>query len=147
MKCKCQNMYILSHRMKIYTQIRWLSNFHELNLETITISSWIPLFCVPKSEISESPNIFYTMYMYFSMTSLLTQNVAHSTRHSFKPKTNNQPLKKFLSLAFSWVKVVKNWRHFKIWSFQKLKFSKNINTKKCASKIIFFNEKKIERFG
>ena len=38
----------------------------------------------------------------------LTHNVAHSTMHSFWPKTINQPLKKFLSLAFSWVKVVKN---------------------------------------
>ena len=94
--------------MKIYTQIRWLSNFQELNLETITISSWIPLFCVPKSEISWSPNIFYTMYMYPSMTSLLTHTVAHSTRHFFRPKTNNQPLKKFLSLSVSWVKIVKN---------------------------------------
>ena len=36
-----------------------------------------------------------------SMTSLLTHNFAHSTRHSFRPKTNNQLLKKFLSLAFS----------------------------------------------
>ena len=36
-----------------------------------------------------------------SMTSLLTHNVAHSTRYSFRPKTNNQPIKKFLSLAFS----------------------------------------------
>ena len=36
-----------------------------------------------------------------SMTSILTHNVAHSTRHSFRPKTNNQPIKKFLSLAFS----------------------------------------------
>ena len=26
------------------------------------------------------------------MTSLLTHNVAHSTSHSFRPKTNNQPL-------------------------------------------------------
>ena len=43
-----------------------------------------------------------------SMTSLLTHTVAHSTRPSFRPKTNNQPLKKFLSLAVSWVKVVKN---------------------------------------
>ena len=49
---------------------------------------------------------------YISMTSLLTHNVAHSTRHSFRPKTNNQPLKKFLSLAFSCVKVVKNWTSF-----------------------------------
>ena len=43
-----------------------------------------------------------------SMTSLLMHNVAHSTRYSFRPKTNNQ----FLSLAFSWVKVVKNWTSF-----------------------------------
>ena len=43
-----------------------------------------------------------------SMTSLLTQTVAHSTRPYFRPKTNNQTLKKFLSLAVSWVKVVKN---------------------------------------
>ena len=51
-------------------------------------------------------------YVIISMTSLLMHNVAHSTRHSFRPKTNNQPLKKFLSLAFSWVKVVKNWTSF-----------------------------------
>ena len=38
-----------------------------------------------------------------SMISLLTHNVAHSTRHFFRPKTNNQPIKMFLSLAFSWV--------------------------------------------
>ena len=36
-----------------------------------------------------------------SMTSLLTHTVAHS-------KINHQPLKKFLSLAVRWVKVVKN---------------------------------------
>ena len=56
---------------------------------------------------------YYTVYsIYDSMTFLLTHNVAHSTRHSFRPKTNNQPIKKFLSLAFSWVKVVKNWTSF-----------------------------------
>ena len=33
---------------------------------------------------------------YLSMTSLLKHDVAHSTRHSFRPKTNNHPLKKFL---------------------------------------------------
>jgi hypothetical protein len=43
-----------------------------------------------------------------SMTSFLTHTVAHSTRPSFRPKIYNQPLKKFLSLAVSWVKVVKN---------------------------------------
>ena len=43
---------------------------------------------------------------------LLTHIVAHSTRPSFRPKTNNQPLKKCLSLAISWVKVVNNWTSF-----------------------------------
>ena len=28
---------------------------------------------------------------------------------------------------------------------EKLKFSKNVNNKKCAPKLIFFNEKKIEK--
>ena len=32
------------------------------------------------------------------MTSLLTHNVAHFTRPSFRPKTNTSPIKKFLSL-------------------------------------------------
>jgi hypothetical protein len=36
-----------------------------------------------------------------SMTSLLAHTVAHFTKPSFMPKTNNQPLKKFLSLALS----------------------------------------------
>ena len=36
-----------------------------------------------------------------SMTTLLTHTVAHSTKPSFMPKTNNQPLKKFLSLSLS----------------------------------------------
>ena len=42
-----------------------------------------------------------------SMTSLSTHTVAHCTRPSFRPIVNNQPLKKCLSLAVSWVKVVK----------------------------------------
>ena len=36
-----------------------------------------------------------------------THTVTHSTRPSFRPKINNQPLKKFLSLAVSWVEVGK----------------------------------------
>ena len=43
-----------------------------------------------------------------SMTTLLTHTVAHSTKSSFMPKTNNQLPKKFLSLAPSCAKVVKN---------------------------------------
>ena len=45
--------------------------------------------------------------MLHSMTSLLTYTVAHSTRPSYSPKVDNQPLKKFLSLVVSWVNDVK----------------------------------------
>ena len=45
---------------------------------------------------------------YISMTTLLTHTVAHSTKCSFMPKTNNQPPKNVLSLALSCTKVVKN---------------------------------------
>ena len=38
---------------------------------------------------------------YSSMTTPLTHTDAHSTKPSFRPKTNNQPLKKFLSFALS----------------------------------------------
>ena len=42
------------------------------------------------------------------MTTLFTHTVAHSTKPTFMPKNNNQPPKKFLILALSWAKVVKN---------------------------------------
>ena len=48
----------------------------------------------------------YLRCIIISMTSLLMHTVAHSTRPSYRPKIDNQPLKK--SLAVSWVKVVKN---------------------------------------
>ena len=44
---------------------------------------------------------------FISMTSLLTHTVAYSTRPSFRPKTTNQSIKKFVSLAVTSVKVVK----------------------------------------
>ena len=47
------------------------------------------------------------VYIHISMTSFLTHTVAHSTKSSFRPNTNYQPLKKSLSLSVSWVKVVK----------------------------------------
>ena len=52
----------------------------------------------------QSPSVHETL----SMTTLLTHTVAHSTKPSFMPKTNNQPPKKFLSLTLSCAKVVKN---------------------------------------
>ena len=50
----------------------------------------------------------YWLYKIDGMNSILTHTVAHSTMSWFGPKTNNQPLKKFLCFAVSWVKVVKN---------------------------------------
>ena len=43
---------------------------------------------------------FLKLMVQTSMTSLLTHTVAHSI-HSLRPKTNNQPNKKFLSLLVS----------------------------------------------
>jgi len=40
-----------------------------------------------------------------TMKILLTHNVAHSTRHSFRPKTNNQPIKKVFK---SYVQLIKS---------------------------------------
>ena len=62
------------------------NDYLEANIITTIESSTAPL------EVS---------FMYTSMTSLLMHTVAHSTRHSFRPKANNQSLKKFLSLAVS----------------------------------------------
>ena len=45
--------------------------------------------------------ILYKQSGDISMTQLLTHTVAHSTMPSFRPKTNNQPIKKFLSLALT----------------------------------------------
>ena len=43
--------------------------------------------------------MFPNLRVDFSMTTLLMHTVANSTQPSFMPKTNNQPPKKFLSLA------------------------------------------------
>ena len=43
----------------------------------------------------------------FSMTALLTHTVVHFTRHSFRPKTNNHPIKNSISLEFTWAKILK----------------------------------------
>ena len=47
------------------------------------------------------PLVIPCINTYPSMTTLLMHTVAHFTKPSFRPKTNNQPLKKFLSLALS----------------------------------------------
>ena len=85
------------------------------------------------------------LYIHTSMTSLLTYNVAHFTRHSFRPKTINQPLKKFLSLEFASKSRKKLDVILENKVVKEVKFSKNFNNKKCAPKIIFFNEKKTRK--
>ena len=52
-----------------------------------------------KFKTKPEPNVDQSKVI--SMTTLLTHTVAHSTKPSFRSKTNNQPLKKFLSLALS----------------------------------------------
>ena len=87
-----------------------------------------------------------SLWFRVSMTSLLTHTVAHSTRPSFRPKTNNQTIKKYLSLAVSWVKVVKNCtsfqkiKWFKNWSFQKMSITKSVPLKSYSSMKIFFRK-------
>ena len=54
-----------------------------------------------------------TYHEYYSMTTLLTHTVAHSTKPSFRSKTNNQPLKKFLFLCSVEQKLSKLGRHFR----------------------------------
>ena len=71
----------------------------------------------PQQPLTEKVLNFNLIFMILpsktiSMTTLLTHTVAHSTKPSFRPKANNQPLKKFLSLALSWTKGVKNWTSF-----------------------------------
>ena len=58
----------------------------------------LQLWFLPETNVRKTA---FPQYIYNCMTSLLTHNVAQSTRHSFGPKTNNQPIKKFLSLLFS----------------------------------------------
>ena len=75
----------------------------------------------------------YLLCMTNSMTSLLTHIVAHSTtstRPFYRPKINHQHLKKFLSLAVSWVKVVKNGKI--------LTFKVNFLCQKLSESVYFF---------
>ena len=94
----CSRYGVLSEKYYYY--------FNDIIVGVETKHSCLLLFTVILLRIEGCSNVET------SMTSILTHNVAHSTRHSFRPKTNNQPIKKFLSLAVSYVKVVKNWVSF-----------------------------------
>ena len=111
--------------MRSFCEVLWLFIFFELvtlyfknnKKSFIAVESWTS-FCLevriffiyhfPEKKGWGIHPEFNTYYKVFSMTTLLTHTVAHSTKPSFMPKTNNQPLKKFLSLALTWAKVVKN---------------------------------------
>ena len=99
------NMYKLGQQSQCHCHPSSSQSLYEFAIQNLyyimrtNLLNWCNL-------VSSSKNVVF--YAFFSMTSLLTHTVAHSTRPSFRLKTNNQPLKKFLSLAVSWVKVVKN---------------------------------------
>ena len=69
---------MLFHITELLTQITEFS--HK------TISIWFDSNSIPLQ--------FADVNVCISMTTLLTHTVAHSTKSSFRPKTNNQPLKK-----------------------------------------------------
>ena len=78
------------------------------------------------------------------MTSLLKRTVAHSTRPSFRAKTNNQ----------SWGQLSKSCQKLDVILEHKvvsrLKFSKNVNKKKNFPnfpKLTLINKKILESFG
>ena len=71
------------------------------------------------------------------MTSLLMHAVAHSNRPSFRPKTNNQPNKKFLSIAVSRVKVVKICKILTFKSIVYVEYYPNLSKEKFYLRISF----------
>ena len=75
----------------------------------------------------------------YSMTSLLTHTVAHSTKPASRPKTNNQSIKKFFKSCGQLSKICQKLGVIlkMVW---KLNLSKNFNDQKCAPQMIFFNE-------
>ena len=105
------------------------------------ISLWRREFQLDSSSKVAAPKLQSLSYWHtlISMTSLWTHTVAHFTWPFFRSKANNQPLEKFLSLAVSWVKVVKNWTSFlkinwfRNWSFQKMSVTKNVPLKWYSS--------------
>ena len=96
----------------ILTAPGWIKRVIFTSTSDVSIAYLLPLLdCIVFEFRWQFSDSIYNIYT-FSMTSLLTHTVTHSTRPSFRPKSNNQPLKKFLSLAVSWVKVVKNGKIF-----------------------------------
>ena len=81
---------------------------YRLTRRPSVIHQFVSILSCFASPLQLGQSLSEVAFKFISMTSLLTHTVAHSTTLSFRPKTNNQPIKKFLSLEVSWVKVVKN---------------------------------------
>ena len=97
-------------RRKILVLVHWKSNSRirwRVPLDYFMSSAFFE-FSIWFTWVSGGVWWWFLWYMFVSMTLLLMHTVAHSNRLSFRPKTNNQPIKKFLGLVVSWVKVVKN---------------------------------------
>ena len=99
------------HEFVSSTFFRWTdkmgNGFYKMILQQGGVC-WCQLFYIASMALG-----CFLGYTFTSMTSLLTHNVAHFTRPSFRPKTNNKPNKKFLSLVVSWVKFIKTLRSFR----------------------------------
>ena len=86
-----------------------LTNSHEIKSHVQAKYEWMLNDFRKRGEpAAAASQVLSCTLKYISMTSLLTHTVAHSTRPSFRPKTNYQPLKKFLSLAIFYVKNYPN---------------------------------------
>ena len=80
----CSRYGVLSEKYYYY--------FNDIIVGVETKHSCLLLFTVILLRIEGCSNVET------SMTSILTHNVAHSTRHSFTSKTNNQPIKKYIPI-------------------------------------------------
>ena len=78
---------------------------------------------------------FIRFEMHSSMTSLLRHIVAHSSRHSFRTKTDNHPIKNSINLEFTWAKILQR-SYFLFWIWFSLSLqSSQLSVEKCTSPI------------
>ena len=106
-KKSCQNLHITSFdgfpfHLTTYIFFSCPTRYLVWDWPQISWITWLSMWPMPQIPVGDTLGLRYV-----SMTTLLTHTVAYSTRPFFRPKTNNQPTKKFLSLGVTWVKVVK----------------------------------------
>ena len=122
-KCKCRFLCCLRINELTGSRVRVLGGNYAFKGGKMDHILMIFICCLTGQNPEKGYEVMkFHRVQILSMTTLLTHTVAHSTKPSFRSKTNNQPLKKFLSLALSCTKVVKNWT-----SFYKIEWFENFN--------------------